>query len=46
MLKNVKAVLFDLDGTLVDYAGKIPPSAAEAIVKANTTSHSLDGKHG
>ncbi|HIY20830.1 MAG TPA: hypothetical protein H9841_02880 [Candidatus Flavonifractor merdigallinarum] len=45
-MQSPKILLLDVDGTLVDYAGKIPPSAAEAIVKANTTSHSLDGKHG
>lgn len=45
-MQRPKILLLDVDETLVDYAGKIPPSAAEAIVKANTTSHSLDGKHG
>ena len=45
-MQSPKILLLDVDGTLVDYAGKIPPSAAAAIVKAKAASHSLGGKHG
>lgn len=38
-METQKILLLDVDGTLVDYTGKIPPSAAEAVAKARAKGH-------
>ena len=37
VIKVRKIIFLDIDGTLVDYEGKVPESAVEAIKKASGT---------
>ena len=36
-----KVLFIDVDGTLVDYEGNLPPSAVEAIRKARAAGHKV-----
>ena len=39
-----KVVFLDVDGTMVDSAGKIPASTKEAVRKAGENGHKIDRK--
>ena len=39
MIEHIQAVIFDIDGTLVDYENNMPDSAVEAIQRARKNGH-------
>lgn len=41
MTKNKWSVFIDVDGTLVDYRNQLPPSAVQAIKKAQANGHKI-----